>query len=62
MQKQPPEVIYKKAVFRNFAKPTGKHLLKSLEKETLAHVFPVNFAKFFRIPFLQNKSAPGDYF
>ena len=59
MQKQPPEVIYKKAVFRNFAKPTGKHLLKSLEKETLAHVFPVNFAKFFQNTFFAEQLRSG---
>ena len=29
MQKQPPEVFYKKAVLENFAKFTGKHLCQS---------------------------------
>ena len=63
----------KKAVLKNFAKLTGKHLCQSLffnkvagvaynfvEKETVAQVhrcFPVNFAKFLRTPFLQNTSA-----
>ena len=35
-----PEMFYKKGVLRNFAKFTGKRS------------FPVNFAKFLRIPFL----------
>ena len=30
VQKQPPEVFYKKGVLRNFAKFTGKHLCHSL--------------------------------
>ena len=30
MQKQPPEVLCKKGVLRNFAKFTGKHLCRSL--------------------------------
>ena len=30
IQKQPPEVFYKKAVFKNFAILTGKHLYWSL--------------------------------
>ena len=30
MQNQPPEVFYKKGVFRNFTKFTGKHLCQSL--------------------------------
>ena len=29
MQKQPPEVFYKKGVLKNFAKFTGKHLYQS---------------------------------
>ena len=66
-QKQPPEVLYKKAGLENFAKFTGKHLCKSLfliklqisacnftKKETLS---PVNFAKFLRTPFSQNTSG-----
>ena len=56
-----------KIVLRNFAKFTEKHLCQSLyfnkvagqacnfiKIETLAQVFPVNFAKFLRTPFLQN--------
>ena len=38
-----PEVFWKKGVFKNFAKFTGKHLCQSL-------FFPVNFAKFLRTP------------
>ena len=54
------EVFWKKGVLRNFAKFTGKHLCQSLffnnvaglkacnfiEKENLAQVFSMNFAKF----------------
>ena len=53
----------KKGALRNFAKLTVKHLCQSLflnnsiKKETLAQCFPVNFAKFLRIPFLQNISG-----
>ena len=62
-----PQVFYKKGFPRNFAKLAGKHLCQSLffnkvaglgpqacnfiNKETLAQVFPVNFAKFLRTPF-----------
>ena len=71
MQKQPPEVFYKKGVLRNFIKFTGKHLRQSLFlnkkaselrpafvfKKMLWHrYFPVNFVKFLRTPFLQNTS------
>ena len=57
----------KKGVRRNFAKLTGKRLCQSpffnkvaanfIKKETLAQVFPVNFVKFLRTPFLQNTSG-----
>ena len=54
----------KKGVLRNFAKLAGQHLCQSLFlnkvaglKETLAQVFPVNFAKFLRTLFLQNTSG-----
>ena len=56
-----PEVFYKKAVLRNFAKFTGKHLCQALfnrlliklPKKRLWHrVFPENFAKFLRTPFV----------
>ena len=59
-----------KSVLRNFAKFTEKHLCLSLyfnkvaglacnfiKIETLAQVFPVNFAKFLRTPFSQNTSG-----
>ena len=57
-----PEVFCKKGVLRNCAKFTGKHLCQSLFfnrprpatllKQRLWHsCFPVNFAKFLRIPF-----------
>ena len=61
----------KKAVLRNFAKFTGKHLCQSLffnkvasftlatllKKRLWHRCFPVNFAKFLRTPFLQNTSG-----
>ena len=61
--------ILKKGVLRNFAKFTGKQLCQgfffnkgagpaTLLKKRLWHrCFPVNFAKFLRIPFLQNTSG-----
>ena len=65
MQKQPPEVFYKKGVPKNFAKFTGKHLCCSLffnkvaglkpatlsKKKPQHRCFPVNFVKFLRTPF-----------
>ena len=64
LQKQPPEVFYKKGVLRNFAKFTEKHLCQrlflnkvagqrpeTLLKKSLWHrSFPVNFGKFPRTP------------
>ena len=52
--------LLRKGVLRNFAKFTGKHLCKNLFFNKVAvnklwhRCFPVNFAKFLRIPFLQN--------
>ena len=60
-----------KSVLRNFTKFTGKHLCQSISlskvvglrsatllKKRLWHrFFPVNFAKFLRIPLLQNTSG-----
>ena len=53
MQNQPPEVFYKKGVFRNFTKFTGKHQCQSLNKvvmrpatllkKRLAQVFSYEF-------------------
>ena len=47
------EVFYRKGVLRNFAKFTGKHLCQSLFFHLSQSIscFPVNFAKFLRIPF-----------
>ena len=58
VQRQPPEVFYKKDILKNFAKFTGNtcawvsFLIKLqasacnlIRKETLAHEFSVNFAK-----------------
>ena len=64
----PSEVFCQKGVLRNFAKFTGKHLCQSLffnkvadlrpatllKKRLWHRCFPVNFAKFLRIPFLEN--------
>ena len=60
-----PEMFCKKGVLRNFAKFTGKQLCQSLlfnkaadracnfiKKRLWHRCFPVNFAKFLRIPFL----------
>ena len=65
-----PEIVYKTGVLKNFVKFTEKHLRRSLgfnkvaglqagaiSRKRLRHrCFPVNFAKFFRTPILQNKS------
>ena len=69
LQKQPPEVFWKKGVPRNFAKFIGKHLSQSLflnkvaglsatllRKRLWQRCFPVNFAKFLRRSFPQNTS------
>ena len=71
IQKQPPEVVYKKGVLENFTKFTGKHLCQSVffnkvaclrpdrdwQRKWLWHrCFPVNFAKFQGTPFLHNTS------
>ena len=69
VQKQPPEVFYKKKnVLKNFETFTGKHMCLSLFfnkvsglspaillKKTLQHrCFTVNFAKYFRTPIFKN--------
>ena len=46
-----PKVFCEKYFPKNFVKFTGKHLCQSL------FFIPVNLAKFFRIPFLQNISG-----
>ena len=61
-----PRCSIKKGVLKNLTKFTGKHLsqslflikLQALLKNRLWHkCFPVNFVKFSRTPFLQNKSV-----
>ena len=61
----------RKCVLRNFAKFTGKHICQSLffnkvaglrpatllKKRLWYRFFPLNFAKFLKIPFLQNTSS-----
>ena len=46
MQKQPPKVLCKKGVLRNFAKFTGPSTL--LKKRLWHRCFPVSFTKFLR--------------
>ena len=54
------DVFCENCVLKNFAKFTGKHVRLSrwpvacnfIKKETLAQMFPVNFAKFLGTPFL----------
>ena len=64
IQKQPPQVLYKKGVLRDFGKFTGKHLCQSLflnkvpglrpkacnfiKREILAQVFSCEFCKMFK--------------
>ena len=71
IQKEPPEVFYKKGVLRNFAKFAGKNLChnlflnkvaglrpETLLKKRLWHrCFSVNFVKFLRTLFLQTTSG-----
>ena len=67
MQKQPPEVFWKKGAVRNFAKFTGKHLwqrlkfikkaCKFIKKESLAQVFFCEFCKIPKNTSLQNISG-----
>ena len=45
VQKQPPQVFYKKGVLKNFVKFTGKHLCQSLFLKKL----PAKTCKFFEI-------------
>ena len=65
-----PEVFCKKGVLRNFVKFTERHLCQRLsykvaglrptallKKRPWHRCFPVNFAKFLEIPFLQNTSS-----
>ena len=65
-QKQPPVVLYKKGVLKNFAKLTGKHLCQTLffnkvttlfKKRLWHRCFPVTFAKSLRTPFLRSNSG-----
>ena len=52
IQKQPPEVFYKKGVLWNFTRFTGKHLCQSL-----AQVFFCEFCGISKNTFLQNTSG-----
>ena len=53
-----PGMFCKKGALRNFAKFTGKHLCQSLflnkveKRDSGVFLFPANFAKFLRTPFL----------
>ena len=68
-----PEVFYKKSVFRNFTKFTGKRLCQSLFFNKVAglhrcfpvqllhhRAFPVDFAKFSRTAFFRSNQSPAD--
>ena len=71
LQKQPPDVLYKKGVLKNSAKFAGNNCVEvsffnkvagfrpaNSSKKRLQHrFFPVNFAKVFRTFFLQNISG-----
>ena len=66
LQKQPPEVFYKKKVLRNFAKFTGKHLCQSryfnkvdfIKIETLAQVISCEFYEISKNTF-SYRTPPG---
>ena len=51
IQKQPPEVFYKKGVLRIFTKFTGKHPAALLKERPWNRCFPVNSVKFLRTLF-----------
>ena len=66
VEKQPPELFYKKGVLKHFAKLIGKHVCQSLffdkvgdlrSATLLKRCFPVNFVKLLRTSFLQNTSS-----
>ena len=56
IQKQPPEVFYKKGILENIGKVTEKRLCWSLFFNTVPGWRLVNLSKFLRTPFLQNTS------
>ena len=67
-QKQPAEVFFKKAILKNFATFTGKHLCwrlflinlqtwrptSLLKRDSNTVVFPMNVTKFLKTPILKN--------
>ena len=54
-QKQPPETFHKKAVHKNFAIFTGKHLATLLKRDSKKNVFMWILQNlFWRIPILKN--------
>ena len=63
IQKQPPEVLYRKGVFKNLAKFTGKHLCcyphacNYIKNETPTQVFSCELCYAFKTTFLQNISG-----
>ena len=61
VQKEPAEVFYKKAVLKNSAIFTGKHLCWStcnfIKNELHRRCSPVNIADILRTTFLQNTSG-----
>ena len=74
IEKQAPEVFYKKTTFKHFAKVTRIHLCWSLfliklqtedcnfiKKEILAQVFSFEFCKIFKYTIFY-RTTPGDWF
>ena len=72
MQKQPPQVFYKKGVFKNFAKFTAKQLCRSfffdkisgikpptlLKRRLRRGCFSMNFARFLSTSFVWSPPPP----
>ena len=55
LQKQPPEVLYEKSYFKNFAIFTAKLQTRNHIKQRLQHkCFSLNIANFLRTPILKN--------
>ena len=55
-QRQPPEVLFKINIHKNFTKFTGKHFCQSLffnKKDTLAQVFSSKFCEIFKNTFFK---------
>ena len=66
VQNSRPKMFFKKAVLKNFARFTGKHLCWShflIKLQVFMHrYFAVNIATFLRSAFLQNTFFPYEYY